>query len=309
MREEAEVLRREPLDQRTLAHLLHFLTLAALYAGDSVQALAPAEESLALYRRLGDIQGIVISLTALGMTALAAGEPERAKAFFEENLNLLRTMGDKIGIAYCLLGLAGVAGERGRPERAARLWGAAEALREDIGMQLSPLDRSQHRYEERLASARSLIDESTWHLPDLPLPTITEAVTINGYAQAGASRNTLAEGNDAVLKVQLNGANAGSANGLAIQAANSTIRGLAINRFGGNGVLFSGSGASGNRVEGNFIGTGANGDDNSFSCVSPVPQAGQTVTATATNTSGTASGTSIGDTSEFSRIVGVAPGA
>jgi titin len=43
----------------------------------------------------------------------------------------------------------------------------------------------------------------------------------------------------------------------------------------------------------------ADGTD-SFRCVSPIPQAGQTVTATATNTSGTASGTSIGDTSEFS---------
>jgi len=47
------------------------------------------------------------------------------------------------------------------------------------------------------------------------------------------------------------------------------------------------------------------GGDASFSCVSPVPQAGQVVTATATNTSGTASGTSIGDTSEFSQNVGV----
>ncbi len=53
--------------------------------------------------------------------------------------------------------------------------------------------------------------------------------------------------------------------------------------------------------------TEANGDD-SFSCVSPVPQAGQVVTATATNTSGTASGTAIGDTSEFSLNVGVVPG-
>jgi hypothetical protein len=48
--------------------------------------------------------------------------------------------------------------------------------------------------------------------------------------------------------------------------------------------------------------TNANGDG-SFACVSPVPQAGQLVTAT--NTSGTASGTSIGDTSEFSQNFGV----
>ncbi len=36
--------------------------------------------------------------------------------------------------------------------------------------------------------------------PGSALPTITEALTINGYTQSGASANTLAEGNDAVLK-------------------------------------------------------------------------------------------------------------
>jgi len=95
--------------------------------------------------------------------------------------------------------------------------------------------------------------------PASALPTITEALTINGYSQTGASANTLAEGNDAVLKIQLNGTNAGSANGLVIQASDSTVKGLVINRFEGNGVLISGSGATGTKVQGNFIGTGANG--------------------------------------------------
>lgn len=45
--------------------------------------------------------------------------------------------------------------------------------------------------------------------PASPLPTITEAVTINGYSQPGASANTLAVGNNAVLKIQLNGSGRG----------------------------------------------------------------------------------------------------
>src|SRR5918998_6971478 len=85
--------------------------------------------------------------------------------------------------------------------------------------------------------------------PTSALPTITEAVTINGYTQTGASQNTLAEGNDAVLKVQLNGTNAGPAHGLVIEAPDTTIRGLVINRFVGNGVFITGSGA---KVLGNF---------------------------------------------------------
>jgi hypothetical protein len=92
------------------------------------------------------------------------------------------------------------------------------------------------------------------------LPIITGPVTINGYTQPGASENTLATGNDAVLKIQLNGTNSGfGANGLEVTASNSTIKGLVINRFFDNGVQIDSSGATGNKIEGNFIGTNAAG--------------------------------------------------
>jgi hypothetical protein len=98
--------------------------------------------------------------------------------------------------------------------------------------------------------------------PASQLPTMTDTATIDGYTQQGASPNTLAEGNDAVLKVKLNGTNAGAdANGLVISASDSTVKGLVINRFGGDGIQISaGFGATGNnKVEGNFIGTTADG--------------------------------------------------
>jgi hypothetical protein len=96
--------------------------------------------------------------------------------------------------------------------------------------------------------------------PASALPTITETVTINGYTQPGASSNTLATGNNALLKVQLNGANAGDfTHGLAIQASDSTIKGLVINRFSGSGIRMEGSSATGNSIQGNFVGTNAAG--------------------------------------------------
>jgi hypothetical protein len=92
------------------------------------------------------------------------------------------------------------------------------------------------------------------------LPDITGPVTINGYSQPGASANTLATGNDAVIKIELNGTNAGTfADGLLITASNSTIKGLVINRFFDNGVQIDGSGATGNKIEGSFIGTNTDG--------------------------------------------------
>src|SRR5262245_8777850 len=41
--------------------------------------------------------------------------------------------------------------------------------------------------------------------PTSSLPEITESVTIDGYTQPGASENTLAVGDDAVLLIELDG--------------------------------------------------------------------------------------------------------
>ena len=89
------------------------------------------------------------------------------------------------------------------------------------------------------------------------LPTITDPVIIDGYTQPGASPNTLAVGNNAVLLVELNGANAGiGVTGLTIDAGSSTVRGLVINRFGGAGIQVD---SNQNLIEGNFLGTDPTG--------------------------------------------------
>lgn len=91
--------------------------------------------------------------------------------------------------------------------------------------------------------------------PESQLPTVTGPVTVNGYTQPGASPNSLATGNDAVLLIQLNGAAAGvTTHGLVVRRDSSTIRGLVINRFGGDGILLQRQ-ATGSGVVGNFIGT------------------------------------------------------
>ena len=81
---------------------------------------------------------------------------------------------------------------------------------------------------------------------------------IDGYTQGGASENTsgVGSGLNTVLTIQLDGQNAGAgSDGLRIIAGGggSTIRGLAINRFGDDGIEISGS--DNNTIAGNFIGT------------------------------------------------------
>ncbi len=86
------------------------------------------------------------------------------------------------------------------------------------------------------------------------------SIPIDGYTQQGASPNTLAEGNDALLNVQLDGLNAGSGvDGFQIEAADTTIKGLVIRLFDDYGIQMSGTGATGNKVEGNFIGVNRDG--------------------------------------------------
>lgn len=91
-----------------------------------------------------------------------------------------------------------------------------------------------------------------------PLPDITDPVVIDGYTQAGASVNTLATGNNAVLLIELNGAGAGAgADGLRLNANGSTVRGLVINRFNDIGIVLNGG--DNNVISGNFIGTDPTG--------------------------------------------------
>lgn len=96
--------------------------------------------------------------------------------------------------------------------------------------------------------------------PATVLPTITSAVTIDGYTQTGATANTLATGNNANILIQLDGVNivGGSPVGVTVSASNSTVRGLAIGRFAGGGVTLTGT-TTGSTVQGNFIGTDAAG--------------------------------------------------
>jgi DNA-binding CsgD family transcriptional regulator len=143
--------------------LTTFLAQAALYEGDYERSGALGREGLAIYRELGDTRGIVMCHIGVGLTELMSGNHERAALLLEEALRLLRGVGEKLGIAYALLGLAGADAARGEPARAGRLWGAAEALREEIGVTLSHWDLYGYDYEGRVSAARNMLgDEVAW---------------------------------------------------------------------------------------------------------------------------------------------------
>ena len=94
----------------------------------------------------------------------------------------------------------------------------------------------------------------------IALPSVTKTVNISGYSQTGTSANTLANGDNATLLVELDGSSAGAnADGLRLGplTGGSTIRGLVINRFSRNGIDVQ---SNGNSIVGNFIGVNPLGD-------------------------------------------------
>jgi predicted ATPase/DNA-binding SARP family transcriptional activator len=77
----------------------------ALRLGDYEQAVLLAEESLAVYRSLGDEPGIAVALNRLGSAVSAAGDGARAVELQQESADLYRQLGDDRGLAVVLSNL------------------------------------------------------------------------------------------------------------------------------------------------------------------------------------------------------------
>ncbi len=103
--------------------------------GDLAAAADYVRESLALYRELGDREGVARALGELGNVAAEQGELERAVELYEECAAELRAVGNDAGLAVALANLGDVAFKKGELGRAAGL------LRESIALQRQTGDR------------------------------------------------------------------------------------------------------------------------------------------------------------------------
>lgn len=121
---------------------------------------------------------------------------------------------------------------------------------------------------EALTLANRLSGEDTivFNLPELGtqtiqpignLPDITDRVIIDGYTQPGAQPNTnpMGEAINAIIKVEIDGSRATSGFTFTGNSWNSTVRGLAINRFRNQAIYESRRLV----ITGNFIGTDPTG--------------------------------------------------
>jgi len=126
-------IRRELGDQRGLAIALNNLALASLGECDYETAKSLHNECLVIERSLGNRRGAAVVLSNLGIDSLRMQDYATAQPLFAESLAILWELGDKSSAASTLEAMACTRSALGEHIEAARLWGAADRLREELG--------------------------------------------------------------------------------------------------------------------------------------------------------------------------------
>jgi predicted ATPase len=151
---EGLLVRRAHEDQPGIALMLNNLAGALIHLGELGEATALCEESFALARKLGHRRLMGAVLFDLGVIAEHQTDFPRAARQFHDALVLFHQFGDQHRVVGCIERLARVAIAQHRPEEAARLFGAAEAMREFISFPISPTHETEHAQIIALAHAQ-----------------------------------------------------------------------------------------------------------------------------------------------------------
>jgi len=131
--EESLVLWREIGDKSGIARSLNGLGNVSHNQGDYDQALKFYVESLVLWREIGDKSGIASSLNNLGFMLDNQRDYEQSRKYHEESLALERELGHKSGIASSLNGLGNVSYNQGDYDQAQKFYEESLFLARELG--------------------------------------------------------------------------------------------------------------------------------------------------------------------------------
>ena len=101
--------------------------------------------------------GTASALNNLGADAFALGHFEEAMALGQWSLTIFVELGARRGIAEVLEELAIASSAIAGGLRAATIWGAAEGLKEELGIPIQPSER--RRYDEAVAASRQSLGD------------------------------------------------------------------------------------------------------------------------------------------------------
>jgi predicted ATPase/DNA-binding CsgD family transcriptional regulator/transcriptional regulator with XRE-family HTH domain len=117
------------------------------------------EEAAAMYREVYGKENSII-LQDLAHVGLLQGDLDRARGLIDESLRMERPLGRSRFVANCLETAAFLAVLEQQPERAARLLGAVEALRTEIGAPRHPSRRAGH--DQVVSLGRAQLSKLDW---------------------------------------------------------------------------------------------------------------------------------------------------
>jgi predicted ATPase/class 3 adenylate cyclase len=155
--EESFALYQELGDKESIAYCLYLSGRLALAEGETALAYSRVEQAVALFKEMKQQHGTTVSLYALAQVVAAGGDHTRSQSLYEEGIAVARKASNRETLTFGLEGLASVVAAQGEVAWAARLWGAAETLRETSGAPIPPVERPA--YESSVTAARAQLGE------------------------------------------------------------------------------------------------------------------------------------------------------
>jgi predicted ATPase len=140
--EEAMNIAGKSTDSHLVAILFNNIGEITEAEGDLAQARSFYEQAVEHLER-GNQMNLAFALSNLGAVAYQQSDYSEARSCYTQALEKAQEFGSKKALIYCLDGFAALAVSAGQPAASAKLCGAANALRESIGIQQEPHERKR----------------------------------------------------------------------------------------------------------------------------------------------------------------------
>jgi tetratricopeptide (TPR) repeat protein len=132
--EQSLALYRELGEEWRTAHALNSLGWLAVYVGEMDQGIRFFRESLAIHEKLGDARGIADALRSLGTAVGVAEKPEEGEQLQRRSLTIWRKLEDRVGIVSGLNQLAVTLIFFGRFDEARAMFEESLAICHNLGL-------------------------------------------------------------------------------------------------------------------------------------------------------------------------------
>jgi predicted ATPase/class 3 adenylate cyclase len=142
--------------------ILMSMAMVAKYRGRFDEARSSFHACLPIFHDMGDRHRVNMVRSELAHMERAEGHYEIALQMYRETIVVWQRLGHRAAIAHQMECLAFIAKVHEKGERAAILFGAAEALREQIEIQMTVMERIE--YEREVADLRAGMDEQVFAL-------------------------------------------------------------------------------------------------------------------------------------------------